>query len=121
MASGERMEHYVWENLEKEVLGPSISRRVISGERITLAQFFLAKGAVVPEHRHENEQIACVLEGALRFQVGGREVVVSAGETLVIPSMAPHSAVALEDTIDLDVFSPVRSDWLAKQDSYLRG
>ncbi len=115
------MKHYVWEELEKEVLSPAISRRVISGEKTTLAQFFLAKGAAVPEHRHESEQIAYIIEGALRFQVGGREVVVSAGEALVIPSMVPHSAVALEDTFDLDVFSPVRTDWLARDDAYLRG
>ncbi len=115
------MKHYVWENVEKEALSPTISRRAIFSERTTLAQFFLLKGAAVPEHRHENEQIAYVLEGALRFQVGGKEVVVSAGEALVIPSMVPHSAVALEDTFDLDVFAPARSDWMAKDDAYLRG
>jgi len=115
------MNHYVWEKLEKEPLGPSITRRMLSGEKITLAQFFLAKGAAVPEHRHESEQIAYVVEGALQFQLEGREVVVSAGEALVIPSMVPHSAVALEDTFDIDVFSPIRSDWIAKDDAYLRG
>ena len=115
------MEHYVWDKMQKEVLSPTIARKIISGEKAMVAQVFLAKGAVVPEHRHESEQITYILEGALKFEIGGKEIVVAAGEVLRIPSFVPHRAVALEDTLDLDIFSPIRHDWLIKDDAYLRG
>ena len=85
-----------------------------------VAQVSLAKGAVVPEHDHESEQITYILEGALKFELEGREIVVNAGQVLRIPSNVPHRAVALEDTLDLDIFSPIRQDWLKKDDAYLR-
>jgi quercetin dioxygenase-like cupin family protein len=114
------MEHYVWENIEKEVLNPRMWRKVVAGDKTMVAQVFLAKGAVVPEHHHESEQITYILEGALEFEIEGRKMVVSAGHVLRIPSNVPHSAVALEDTLDLDIFSPIRTDWLTGQDDYLR-
>jgi len=114
------MEHYVWDQMEKEVLSPTIARKIVSGEKAMVAQVFLAKGAVVPEHFHESEQITYILEGALQFQIEGQEIVVAKGEVLRIPSNVPHRAVALEDTLDLDIFSPIRHDWLAKDDDYLR-
>lgn len=115
------MEHYTWDNLEREVLSQQIWRKVITGEKAMVAQVFLKKGAAVPEHHHESEQITYILEGALEFELEGRRIVVSAGQVLRIPSHVPHSAVALEDTLDLDVFSPIRLDWLSGQDHYLRG
>jgi unsaturated pyranuronate lyase len=114
------MEHYTWEDMEKEKMSDVISRRIITGEKAMVAQVFIAKGAVVPEHHHESEQITYILEGALKFQIEGREIVVSKGEVLRIPSNVPHRAVALEDTLDLDIFSPIRHDWLKKDDDYLR-
>ncbi len=114
------MEHYAWKDLEKEVLSPTMGRKIITGEKVMVAQVFLSKGAVVPEHSHESEQITYILEGALEFELEGRTVVVSAGEVLRIASNVPHRAVALEDTLDLDIFSPVRTDWLTKKDDYLR-
>ena len=114
------MEHYTWDKMEKEVLSPAIGRKIISGEKAMVAQVFLAKGAVVPEHRHESEQITYILEGALEFQIEGKTLVVGKGEVLRIPSNVPHAAVALEDTLDLDIFSPIRHDWLTKDDAYLR-
>ena len=115
------MEHYTWDSMVMEILSPTISRKIISGDKAMVAQVFLTKGAVVPEHHHESEQITYILEGALKFQIEGREIVVSKGQVLLIPSHVPHRAVALEDTIDLDIFSPIRHDWLAKDDQYLRG
>jgi len=115
-----RMEHYTWDEMEKEVLSETIARKIISGEKAMVAQVFLAKGAVVPEHHHESEQITYILEGALEFELEGRKIVVSAGQVLRIPSGVPHRAVALEDTLDLDIFSPIRTDWLTGQDDYLR-
>jgi len=115
------MEHFKWETVKKEVMNPKLSRRVITGEKAMVAQVFIAKGAVVPTHQHESEQIAYIMEGALKFDLEGKEVIVRAGEVLLIPSNVPHSAVALEDTLDLDIFSPIRTDWLTGDDAYLRG
>jgi len=85
-----------------------------------LARLRLRKGCIVPLHSHENEQITYILEGALKFSLQGKEVVVRAGEILVIPSNVPHSAEAIEDTVDLDVFCPPRADWISGTDAYLR-
>jgi len=114
------MEHYTWNEMEKEVLSPTIARKIITGEKAMVSQVFLAKGAVVPEHHHESEQITYILEGALEFHLEGRQIVVYAGQVLRIPSNVPHKAVALEDTLDLDIFSPIRHDWLSNDDAYLR-
>ena len=114
------MEYLNWNSVPTEMMSDVISRKVISGEKAMIAQVFLKKDAVVPEHHHESEQITYILEGALKFELEGREVVVRKGEVLVIPSHVPHRAVALEDTLDLDVFAPIRMDWLTKDDSYLR-
>jgi quercetin dioxygenase-like cupin family protein len=116
------MEHKYtrWDDVPLEIMSDVISRRIVSGEKAMVAQVYLKKDAVVPLHHHESEQITYILEGALKFELQGREVVVRKGEVLLIPSNVPHRAVALEDTLDLDVFSPIRHDWLEKDDSYLR-
>ena len=114
------MEHYTWDEMEKEVMNDKLARRFVTGEKAMLAQIFLKKGALVPTHQHESEQITYILEGALLFRLEGKEVTVSKGQVLLIPSNVPHSAEALEDTLDLDVFSPIRQDWIDKDDAYLR-
>ena len=106
--------------LTVEQVNPLLDRQIVCGERSMLARIILRKGCIVPQHSHENEQISYILEGALKFVIEGREIVVSAGEVLVIPSHVPHSAEALEDTVDLDLFCPPREDWLNKTDAYLR-
>lgn len=85
-----------------------------------LARIILRKGSIVPTHSHDNEQITYVLEGALKFVIEGKELIVRGGEILVIPSNVPHSAEALEDTVDLDIFCPPRADWINGTDAYLR-
>ncbi len=114
--------HFVWDKMEKERVTDVIQRKVISGERAMLAQVFLEKGAVVPMHSHENEQITYLLQGTLKFWIGEgkEELVLRAGEVLHIPSMVPHQAEALEDCLDVDVFSPPRQDWLDGTDDYFR-
>lgn len=97
-----------------------ISRKVISGDKAMIAHVFLKKDAVVPLHHHESEQLTYILEGSMKFELEGREVVVRKGDVLHIPSNVPHRAVALEDTLDVDIFSPIRVDWLTKDDAYLR-
>ena len=112
-----------WKEVELETVSPVLSRKLLTGDRMMVAQVFLKKGCVVPRHHHENEQFTYILEGGLRFWIGEdeRQVVdVMAGEVLHIPSMVWHKAEALEDTLDLDVFDPPREDWLKKTDSYLR-
>lgn len=106
--------------LPVEQVNPLLDRQIVCGERSMLARIVLRKGSIVPLHSHENEQISYITEGALKFLIEGREIVVSAGEVLVIPSHVPHSAEALEDTVDLDIFCPPREDWLNKTDAYLR-
>ena len=114
---------YRWEDLPKEQLKPDLQRRLISTERMMLAHVYLEKGCVVPKHSHENEQLTYILQGALKFWIGedgAQELVVRAGEVLVIPSNVPHRAEALEDTLDVDVFDPPRQDWLDGTDDYFR-
>ena len=114
------MQLFSWNSVKKEKLNEKLGRKAINGEKVTLAQIFLAKDAVVPMHQHESEQMSCVLEGAVKFELEGTEVVVHKGDVLQIPSNAPHSARALEDSVALDVFSPIRLDWLTGKDDYLR-
>lgn len=110
-----------WEDMPREQLNEQLQRRMITGDRMMIAHVYLKKGCVVPRHQHENEQITYILEGALRFTLGeGEQVDVREGEVLVIPSNVPHSAEALEDTLDVDIFDPPRRDWLDGTDSYLR-
>jgi unsaturated pyranuronate lyase len=114
---------YRWEEMPKEVLSETLSRRLITGDHVMMAHVYLKKGSIVPRHSHENEQVTYILEGGLRFWIGEDEsqvVDVMAGEVLHIPSTVQHKAEALEDTLDLDVFSPPRQDWLNKTDDYLR-
>lgn len=112
-----------WDDIPVEHLSDSISRKMISGERVMVAQIFLKEGAVVPKHQHDNEQVTLIISGALKFWMGDEEeeIIVRAGEILHIPSNVPHKALALEDTLDMDVFSPPRQDWLTGTDAYLRG
>lgn len=112
-----------WDEMEKETVTDGIERRIINGERMMLTHVYLKKGAVVPLHSHENEQLTYILEGGLRFWLGDEEaepIDIRAGEVLHIPSNIPHKAEALEDTLDVDVFSPPRQDWLDKTDDYFR-
>jgi quercetin dioxygenase-like cupin family protein len=109
-----------WNSVEHEKLNDLIDREMVVGDSLMLARVFMKKGAHVPEHHHHNEQVTYILEGALKFAIDGKEIVVRAGEVLCIPSNMPHEAWALEDTLDLDVFNPPREDWLNKSDDYLR-
>ena len=113
--------HFRWEDMPRERVTDQIERRIITGDDMMIAHVYLEKGAVVPRHSHVNEQITYIISGALHFKIGedgAEEIVVAAGEVLHIPSNVPHEALALEDTLDVDVFSPPRQDWLDGTDSY---
>lgn len=114
------MKYIPWKSIPIEDLNPLLQRQLIVGEDMMIARVLLKKGAVVPRHSHHNEQITYILEGALKFVIDGKQIVVSAGEVLCIPRNMPHEAIALEDTVDLDVFNPPRADWLDGSDEYLR-
>ncbi len=121
--SQQKVTFYRWDDMPKEEVTGQLSRRLITGSRMMLAHVYLKKGCIVPRHQHENEQLTYVLEGALHFWIGedeSEEVVVRAGEVLHLPSMVWHKAEALDDTLDVDIFSPPREDWLKKTDDYLR-
>ena len=120
MYKRELHQYISWDNVEIEEMNPLLKRQMISGDRVMLARLIMKKGCIVPLHSHHNEQVTHILQGALKFVIQGKEVVVRAGEVLTIPPHVPHSAEALEDTLDLDVFDPPREDWINKTDSYLR-
>ncbi len=109
-----------WKNMRAERLSENITRKFVHGKNVMLAEIRLEKGAVVPEHRHVSEQVSWIVEGGLLFEIEGSEIYVGAGEVLVIPPDVPHKATALEYTVDIDMFSPVREDWISGNDSYLR-
>lgn len=114
---------YRWEDMPREKVSETLDRRLITGDRVMLTHVYLKKGSIVPRHAHENEQITYILEGGLRFWIGEDEsevIDVGAGEVLHIPSFVQHKAEALADTLDVDIFSPPREDWLNKTDDYLR-
>jgi quercetin dioxygenase-like cupin family protein len=111
-----RIRIHRWDEIALEKVTEMISRKIVSGEREMLAQIYLKRGALVPMHAHESEQMTYILQGALRFLIEGEEITVREGEVLHIPSRTPHQAEALEDTLELDVFSPIRSEWVDSAD-----
>jgi quercetin dioxygenase-like cupin family protein len=115
-----KLQHIRLQDMPVEHLNPQIDRQFVSGDRSMLARIILRKGSIVPRHSHDNEQITYVLDGALKFVIEGKELIVRSGEILVIPSNLPHTAEALEDTVDLDIFCPPREDWIRGTDAYLR-
>jgi quercetin dioxygenase-like cupin family protein len=114
------MELYKWAEMPEEHVHELLSRRFISGKQMTMARIFLKKGCFVPTHNHESEQLTTVFTGALKFLIDGEEIIVRGGETLVIPAWVKHSAEAIEDTDEMDIFSPIRVDWIEGTDDYLR-
>jgi quercetin dioxygenase-like cupin family protein len=110
-----------FEKIETEKLSDRITREMLNGEDATLARIFLGRGAIVPRHSHRSEQFSFILSGALKFIFDDGELVLRAGEIVLIPANMPHRAEALEDTVDIDFFAPRREDWIRKDDAYLRG
>lgn len=117
----QELQYIPWHTIPLEELNPLLQRQFLVGQEIMVARVLLKKGCVVPEHSHHNEQVTYILDGALKFWIDGREIVVHSGEVLCIPPNMPHRAEALEDTVDLDIFNPPRADWINHDDQYLRG
>lgn len=114
------MTHYKLNEIAEEWVTPVFGRKFFTGKNATVAFLTLKEGCVVPEHSHESEQFSYISTGSLQFRIGGEDVTVSAGEVVHIPSRVPHSAVALVDSTGIDVFSPIRTDWVDGSDDYLR-
>jgi len=114
------LKYVPWSTIDLEDLNPLLQRQFVVGNDIMVARVLMKKGCIVPLHSHHNEQFTYILEGALKFWIDGKEIIVRAGEVLCIPPHMPHKAEAVEDTIDMDVFYPPRQDWLSKSDAYLR-
>ena len=111
----------LWKDVKSEQLSKGLTRKLIYGDKAMVAEVVLKKGIVVPEHHHESEQLTWIVKGGLLFEIDGKKIIVKEGEVLIIPSNKPHKATAIEDTIDMDIFSPIREDWLSGNDRYLRG
>jgi quercetin dioxygenase-like cupin family protein len=114
------MEIYNWNSLPAEKMSPLLIRQVIHTPYLTISRLQLAKGAIVPLHHHVHEQVTTLQSGVLRFELGGDEIVIRAGDVLRIPSGVPHSVETLEDSVAVDLFTPPREDWIRGDDAYLR-
>jgi quercetin dioxygenase-like cupin family protein len=114
------VQHIRWNEIPVETVNPLFDRQYIVGDRVMVARILMKKGSAVPEHSHHNEQISQILSGSMRFSIEGKEIILSAGEFLFIPPHVPHAAVALEDTLAIDTFTPPREDWINGTDQYLR-
>lgn len=109
-----------WEGIQKEEMSATLTRRVVSGERGTLAQFSIKRGGEAKRHSHDNEEYCLVTSGSLKFTFDDREIMGKAGDIVIIPPNVPHAIAALEDSVFIDFFTPVRGDWLRGEDQYLR-
>ena len=123
MLNSDSVTKFTWDSMPKERVTNRIDRRIVCGEKTMVAHVYLQEGAIVPEHSHQNEQLSYILTGKLRFWVGAdlsQVFDVGAGEVLHLPSNVPHKAEALEETLDVDIFSPPRQDWLDHTDGYFK-
>ena len=118
--SAATLKYVSWNSIELETLNPLLQRQFVVGDNVMVARVLMKKGCIIPLHSHHNEQVTYILEGALKFWIDGKEIVVNAGEVLTIPPHMPHKAEAVADTVDLDIFNPPRADWINKSDQYLR-
>jgi quercetin dioxygenase-like cupin family protein len=115
------MDRYNWQSVPVEQMNPQVTRQVIHTPHMTIARLRLAKGAIVPEHQHPNEQVCMVSSGALVFHMGGQNFELRGGSVLRVPPDLPHSVSVLEDAEATDLFTPAREDWIRGDDAYLRG
>jgi len=111
---------YVLDAVSKEKLSDKITRQYVMGSQSMLVKWTLKSGAVISLHFHPNEQITWITKGSVKVLSQGKQFIVKAGEILIIPPYVPHEFYALEDTIDIDFFSPVREDWLNNTANYIQ-
>ena len=112
-----------WDEIPLETVNPSMKRRIVTGEKMTVARIYFEDGFVVPMHSHENEQITQVIRGRMHFVFGedrSREMDLGPGDVVVIPAHLPHEATMIGEVEEMDMWSPRREDWLDGSDDYLR-
>ena len=112
-----------WDEVELETVNPSMKRRIVTGDLMTVARIYFKDGFLVPMHSHVNEQITQVIKGKMHFVFGddrSRELELGAGDVIVIPANMPHEARCIGDVEEMDMWSPRREDWLDGSDAYLR-
>ena len=112
-----------WNEIPLETVNPSMKRRIVTGEKMTVARIYFEDGFVVPMHSHENEQITQVIRGRMHFVFGedrSREMELGPGDVVVIPAHLPHEATMIGEVEEMDMWSPRREDWLDGSDDYLR-
>jgi quercetin dioxygenase-like cupin family protein len=103
---------YHLEEQPLEHVTPLIARQYFNGVRSTFCKWTMKKGATVTLHHHAYEQATYFVSGAAEVYSQGRKFTMKAGDLLIIPPNTPHEFVFTEDTIDIDVFSPQRQDWI---------
>ena len=112
-----------WDEIPLETVNPQMKRRIVTGEKMTVARIYFEDGFVVPMHSHENEQITQVIKGRMHFVFGGeqpREMDLGPGDVVVIPANLPHQATMIGEVEEMDMWAPRREDWLDGSDAYLR-
>ncbi|WP_333578018.1 cupin domain-containing protein [Sphingobacterium sp.] len=117
--SAQNVQTFTLKELPTKPVNELLTRGMISGEQGTIGYFTYKKGAVVPTHQHSNEQYSLITKGSVKVNILDKEYIVKAGQGIIIPPNVPHSFTALEDdTIDIDFFSPARTDWIEGKDNY---
>lgn len=117
------IESLAWDRIPLEQVNPWMTRRIVTGERLTVARIWLKDGYRVPLHQHVHEQVTQVISGRMRFWLGAdrsQVIDLGPGEVVVIPSNLPHEALSIGDVEEMDMWSPRRDDWLDGTDTYLR-
>lgn len=113
-----------WEEIQLETVSKGMQRRIVTGEKMTVARIYFTDGFIVPMHSHVNEQITQILKGQMHFVFGGeepKEMHLKPGDVVVIPSHVPHQARCIGEVEEIDMWAPRRDDWLDGTDDYLRG
>lgn len=111
---------YRFDHMPIEKLTDKISRQYIYANQSMIVKLMLKKGAEVPLHHHVNEQITWIVKGSVKIFSQGKEFIVKAGEVIIFPPHVPHEFFALENTIDIDFFAPVREDWITQSATYFQ-
>jgi quercetin dioxygenase-like cupin family protein len=112
-----------WDEIPVEEVNPSMTRKIVSGEKLMIARMKFKDGFVVPLHHHVHEQVSQIISGQMRFWFGENKeqtMDLYAGDVVVIPSNLPHEALTIGEVEAVDTWSPPRQDWLDKTDDYLR-
>ena len=112
-----------WDAVPAETVNPSMSRQIVSGDKLMIARIRFKNGFIVPLHSHVHEQVTQVISGKMRFWFGENKeqtMELGPGDVVVIPSNLPHEALMIGEVEEVDTWAPPRQDWLDKTDAYLR-